>query len=117
MKWGVIRVSEETLGMLKEIREYLISNANLIADSKPGEISITSGSASKKDEFGVDRVIRYLIRERKRHYGRSKKARQLKNIKSKRAPVGAVGVPVLADGEVDLPGQTTLDNYLEEPTK
>ena len=80
--WTAVRVTADTKAKLQELRE-LWEGMEMGALAEPlGTPKIRSGKVSKRDQTGLDQVIRRLIRLWERHTERSNAAAKSKSKKT-----------------------------------
>jgi len=71
--WTAVRVSRATKAELDSLREIWTAQSNRL-DAELGSAETRSGQVSKRDEIGMDQVIRRLIILWKRHQARARKS-------------------------------------------
>lgn len=75
VSWSAVRVSADTKAQLEQLREQFIAEAHRMKEPI-GSDETRSGRESKRDEIGLDQVIRKLIRSYRDHAQRAKRSAQ-----------------------------------------
>lgn len=73
VEWTCLRISKDTKARLEALRETWVELANLTTEPL-GSSATRSGQASRRDQIGLDQVIRRLIRLHERHAERRSRA-------------------------------------------
>lgn len=80
--WTTVRVSLDTLEMLQDVRAAMMADQTRAADPLGTEYT-QSGEPSKRDEIGLDQVIRRLIYDRRRWQGRKRRSRRRPDVQAR----------------------------------